>query len=241
MMSIQISPDSVDLAHKVAEHLIALCQQAVRDKGLFTLALAGGSTPKAAYQLLASPGYASQVTWPKVQIFWGDERCVPPNNPESNYRMVRETLLDHIPIPAANIHRMEAELDPSEAARRYEDTLLGVLKNPPRFDLILLGMGTDGHTASLFPGTPALDENSRWVVANFVPKQSSWRLTLTPGTINLAQNIAFIVAGEPKAAPLQQVINGKYLPEIYPSQLVKPQLGHLTWFVDKPAAKLLES
>jgi len=240
MKTIHISDDSFDLAHKVCEHLVGLCQQAVREKGLFTLALAGGSTPKTIYQLLAGSHYTSQVTWSKVQIFWGDERCVPPDHPESNYRMGRETLLDHISIPAANIHRMEAELDPSEAAQRYEDTLLGVLKDPPRFDLILLGMGNDGHTASLFPGTSALDENIHWVAANYVSKLSSWRLTLTPGTINQAQNIAFIVAGESKAFPLQQVINGKYLPDIYPSQLIKPHQGNLTWFVDKLAAKLLE-
>ena len=177
-------------------------------------------------------------------MFWGDERCVPPNHVDSCYRMAREKLLDHVPIPAENIHRMQGEIRPDEAAVRYEDTLRNFFGNDslyPRFDLILLGMGDDGHTASLFPGTNAVLEEKRWVIENYVPAKQMWRITLTKTAINAAANVSFLVSGSGKAQRLQQVIQGDYNQDLLPAQLIQPQNGTLTWFVDQDAASKLTS
>jgi 6-phosphogluconolactonase len=155
------------------------------------VALAGGSTPRAAYALLATEEFAARVDWSRVHVLWGDERCVPPDDPDSNYRMAREALLDKIPIPTENVHRIRGELPPDEAAAAYQAELEAVLGAGGRFDLVLLGMGVDGHTASLFPGTAALHEGERWVVAAFVDKLSAWRVTLTPVVLNAAAQVTF--------------------------------------------------
>jgi 6-phosphogluconolactonase len=239
MDNIRTFSDQHEQALAVAEVFAQTGTHAIATEGRFTVSLAGGSTPKAAYQLLASPDFSTRLDWSKAHIFWGDERCVPPDHPESNYRMACETLIGEVPLPGSNIHRMEGELEPVEAARRYDKGLRTFFGNTPHFDLILLGMGTDGHTASIFPGTSALQETQAWAIANYVDKLSSWRITLTPGILNQARKIIFIVSGENKARPLQQVLMGEYQPEIYPSQLIKPISGNLTWLLDKSAAKFI--
>jgi 6-phosphogluconolactonase len=239
MDNIQIFSDRQELAQAVAEVFVQTGTHAITKEGRFTVSLAGGSTPIAAYQLLGSPGFSTRLDWSKTHIFWGDERCVPPDHPESNYRMACETLIEKVPVPDSNIHRMEGELNPNEAARRYDKNLRNFFGNTPHFDLVLLGMGTDGHTASLFPGSAALHETQAWAIANHVDKLSSWRITLTPTILNQAQKIIFIVSGENKARPLHQVLMGEYQPEVYPSQLIKPFSGRLTWLLDKPAAKFI--
>jgi 6-phosphogluconolactonase len=179
------------------------------------------------------------VDWARVHVFWGDERCVPPDHAESNYRMAREALLDQVSIiPAQNVHRMRGEIDPEEAADGYETDLRACfgVSAPPRFDLILLGMGDDGHTASLFPGAEAIREQARWVAAYYVEKLGAWRLTLTPVVLNAAANVIFLVVGAGKAARLREVLDGPYQPDRLPAQVVRPSDGRLLWMVDQAAS-----
>jgi 6-phosphogluconolactonase len=179
------------------------------------------------------------VDWARVHVFWGDERCVPPDHPESNYRLAREALLDHVPLPPANVHRIPTEQEPVQAAADYEQTLRRFFGpgSVPRFDLVLLGLGTDGHTASLFPGTPAVHEYERWVVAHYVSSLPAWRVTLTPAVLNAADQVTFLVAGEEKAGALKQVLAGPYQPDVLPAQVVRPAGGSLLWLVDDAAAR----
>lgn len=231
---------------RAAELFIQLADQAASSRDRFAVALSGGSTPRALYILLASPQFRSRVPWPKVHIFWGDERCVPPDHPESNYRMAREALLDAVPIPSQNIHRMPGEYeDHARAAAEYERALKTFFKVPedawPRFDLILLGMGDDGHTASLFPETPGFAERERWVADNYVAKLGTHRLTLTAPVINHAANVVFLISGKAKAPVLKEVLEGEYQPHRLPSQLVRPEGGKLLFILDQAAAKELTS
>lgn len=243
---LQIYRDMPALVKAGAEHVVALAQTAIANQGRFTVALSGGSTPRPLYALLASPAYADRLDWSRVFVFWGDERCVSPDHPDSNYRMARETLLDQVPIPQDHIFRMRGELDPAEAAADYERVLRAFFEMRetaegavPCFDLLLQGMGSDGHTASLFPGTEALRERIRWVAANHVEKLGAWRITLTLPVINAAANATFLVAGSDKAAALREVLQGPRQPELYPSQGVQPVNGTLRWLVDENAAALL--
>jgi 6-phosphogluconolactonase len=253
---VQVYPDATTLTHAAAEHFVARAAEAVTARGRFTVALSGGSTPRSTYTLLASADnadrsgrqhpreFAPRVDWPRVHVFWGDERCVPPDHPDSNYRTAHEALLRHVPIPAGNVHRIHGELDPAQAAREYERALLTVFGaspggSPPRFDLVLLGMGSDGHTASLFPGTAAIHERERWVVAHYVPKLSAWRVTLTPAVINAAAQVTFLVAGAGKAKRLRQVLVGPHQPDILPAQIVSPTGGRALWLADAAAASRL--
>lgn len=237
MSEIRIVPDTQQLAAIAAEDIVSLAQEAVEARGKFSVALSGGSTPRALYTLLSAPPYNNQIDWAKVHIFWGDERCVPPDHVDSSYRMANEALLSKVAIPPANIRRMKGESVPAEAAAEYEQLLHKFFpENESRFDLILLGMGDDGHTASLFPGTAALQETERWVVPNYVEVKQMWRLTLTADAINLAANVMFLVAGSDKAERLNMVLRGPYLPDLLPSQLIKPVKGNLTWLVDYAAA-----
>jgi 6-phosphogluconolactonase len=177
------------------------------------------------------------VDWAHVYIFFGDERCVPPEDPDSNYHMAEETLLSHVAIPAANVRRMRGELLPEDAAVDYEQQLKTFFKNdPPRLDVILLGMGDNGHTASLFPGLSAVHEQQRWVVAEEVPEVNMWRISLTPVVLNLAREVVFLVTGEAKASMLQQVLEGPYAPDERPAQIVRPTPGEVIWLVDAAAA-----
>ncbi len=239
MVEIQVYPDSVHLMRAAAEVVTAAGQAAIAAQRRFNLVLAGGETPAALYSLLAADPYAARLDWEAVHVFWGDERCVPPHHPESNYRMARETLLDHVPIPPHNIHRMRGEDDPVQAALVYQDELRAHFNGPPRFDLVLLGMGADGHTASLFPGAPALAERVRLAVAVFATHRGSWRVTLTYPALNAAALAVFLVSGSGKAETLRAVLEGPQRPADLPAQAVRPTSGRLLWLADADAARLL--
>ncbi|MGH9767967.1 MAG: 6-phosphogluconolactonase [Blastocatellia bacterium] len=237
-----ICADGAELARESARRFAELAEVFTNDVGRFTVALSGGSTPKAMFQILAEKPFADSLPWPLFYFFWGDERCVPPDHPDSNFRMAYEPLLSKVPVPRENIFRIPAEeADPQRAAETYSETLRRFFgEDMPHFDLIFLGMGADGHTASLFPGTAALRVNDRIAVANSVEKFQSWRITLTADAINRARNIIFLVAGEDKAPALKEVIQGPRNPELYPSQLIEPFYGTLLWMVDEAAASLLK-
>lgn len=212
------------------------------EKKIFSAALSGGSTPKLLYQILGSPTFAGRVRWQNVHLFQVDERCVPPDHPESNFRMIREVLLDRSPLPGANFHRMPADCpDLDQASRQYAEEMARVLAPQgsewPRLELVLLGMGPDGHTASLFPGTQALDERVLWVRPNYVEKLKVHRLTMTLPVLNAAAHVIFLVSGEDKAEVLRRVLEGP--PGQFPAQGIQPVNGRLSWFVDESAAHLL--
>jgi 6-phosphogluconolactonase len=245
---IRILANVEEIAQAAASEFIHQTAEAVRTKGFFTVALSGGSTPKSLYSLLASESksaFRAQVQWNKVHFFWGDERHVPPDHPDSNYRMAYEVMLSKVPVPPENVHRIKAENpDAGRVAEDYEQVLreffrleLGQL---PRFDLILLGMGPDGHTASLFPGTDVILERKRYVAAPWVEKFNAYRITLTPPALNNAACVIFLVTGEEKAETLRVVLQGDYQPERFPAQLIRPTNGRLLWLVDQAAACLLE-
>ena len=224
-----------DLADAAAKAFAQEATRSIRENGRFAVALAGGLTPKALYELLAAR-YRNALEWSGIHVFFGDERTVPPDHEDSNYRRAYEALLSR--VPAGSVHRMRGELDPREAAVLYEKELAAFFNGPPRFDLVLLGVGEDGHTASLFPHTPALDVNDRWVVENPVQKLGTTRLTLTIPSINAAQKVTFLVAGEGKAEALKEILEGDVHPYDYPAKLVRPAAGP-DWFVDRAAASLL--
>jgi len=228
------------LAEAAALRFINSAQAAIALQGRFSVAVAGGNTPKRVYELLASDSYRGRTEWSSVHIFFGDERCVPPDHQDSNYRMVKESLLSHVPIPTVNVHRMRGEDDPALGARLYEEELRAFFEAAPwpRFDLVLLGMGEDGHTASLFPATAALREKKAWVVANWVEQLKKFRLTLTVPAICHAAHIVFLVTGEAKARRLHEVLSGPRDPERLPAQLIQPVDGSLEWLVDKAAASM---
>ena len=242
---VRIFPDAEAVSRAAAEEFIRRAAKAIAARGRFTVALSGGSTPKRLYELLAEPPLRSQVDWGRVEVFWGDERCVPPDNKESNYHTAREAMLSRLQFPPERVHRMEAERpDRDAAARDYQAVVartFGVAADgpPPAFDLILLGMGPDGHTASLFPDTAALDETTRWVVVNHVPKFAADRLTMTYPILNGAREVLFLVAGADKADRLVEVLEGPPDPRRLPSQRVRPANGLLAWYVDRQAAARL--
>jgi len=231
-----------DISLRAADRLAVLAKEAIRTKGRFTLSLAGGSTPKLLYRLLSSEKYSRKIPWDKVHLFWGDERCVPPGHPDSNYRMVFETLLAAIDIPAENVHPIRGEMGEAGVAD-YEKTLKMNFRvdGPafPCFDLVLLGMGDDGHTASLFPGTPALSEGKAWVSKVFVERLKSMRISLTPPVINNAAEILLLVSGEGKAPALKEVLEGPFDPCRYPAQILLRAKGKVTWLIDEAAGRLL--
>lgn len=239
---ILICADAAELAREAARRFAELAEAFTNDAGRFTVALSGGSTPKAMFQLLAEKPFANSLPWRSICFFWGDERCVPPDHMDSNFRMANDTLLSKVPIPRENVFRIPAEDEDHErAAANYSETLQKFFaEEQPGLDLIFLGMGADGHTASLFPGTTALRVNDRIAVANYVEKFQSWRITLTSGAINRARNIIFLVAGADKAPALKEVIEGPRNPEQYPSQLIEPNYGALLWMIDESAASLLK-
>ncbi len=237
MAQVSVYPDARSLAEAAAGHVAALAGQAIAARGRFALALAGGSTPRPLYERLASPPYAGGIDWTKVQVFFGDERCVPPEDPRSNYAMAKGALLERVPIPGANVHRMRGEDEPERAARGYEGVLERVLGAAP-LDLVLLGMGENGHTASLFPGSALLGEARRRVAAEYVRELAMWRVTLTPVAINAARHVAFLVSGAAKAPMLAQVLEGPRDPARLPAQIVQPA-GELRWLVDAAAAARL--
>jgi len=244
---VRVYPDAVAVAEAAAEVFARAATRAVAENGRFYVALAGGSTPKAVYQLLADDEASGRrkLPWTGIEVFFGDERCVPPDHAESNFRMAHETLLARVPIPAANIHRIRGEMDPQAAAAAYEVELKRVVPSHhamlPRLDLVLLGMGQDGHTASLFPGTPGLQETSHSVVANPGPEPASWRVTLTLPALSAASNVLFLVIGAEKAPMLRRVLQTDAAGASYPAQRVRPTAGWLRWFLDEAAASQLNA
>ncbi len=239
-----VCADAAEVSRKGAELLLKLAKEAVGANRRLSVALSGGSTPKTMFEMLASPPFAGQVPWDSIDLFWGDERCVAPDHKDSNYRMTKEALLDRAPIPAANIRRIPAEkTPPASAAAEYQATLADYFHlkagELPRFDLVYLGMGDDGHTASLFPGTKALAETERFVVQNYVDKFQSYRVTLTADAINNGKCVAFLLAGEGKAGRLKEVLEGPRDPDRLPSQRIAPSNGKLMFVLDKGAARLL--
>lgn len=223
------------LAQVAADRVITLASHAMTRRGRFIMALSGGSTPRPTYRLLADRRRALIIDWSRVELFWGDERCVPPDHPDSNYRMVRRALLDRVGIPTHRVHRIAGELPPYQAAAAYRAELEAVLGEDGRFDVVLLGLGDDGHTASLFPGTAAVEERQQRVVAVYVEKMGAWRITLTLPVINNARHVIFLVSGERKAHVLARIWDGEQLP----ASLVQPVDGTLTWLVDRDAAAAL--
>jgi 6-phosphogluconolactonase len=237
------TPDAT--AQAAAQLFTDAAVKAATARGVARIAISGGTTPKAMFALLADPAgpFLKQVPWDKIELYWVDERCVPPDNVESNYRMTKEAMLSKVPLPAERIHRMEGELEPEVAAARYESTIRNTFKlegaQTPTFDLVLLGMGDDGHTASLFPHTEALNEMSHIVVPNHVPQKDAWRITLTWPVINQGREVAFLIEGAGKAQVLHEVFLGPYQPETYPSQLIRPASGKLALLLDAAAASKL--
>lgn len=251
--SVRIYRDPEELALKAARRFARLADQYVVGCGRFTVALSGGSTPRAMFSLLAEHPFSDTVPWSSIYFFWGDERCVPPDHSDSNYRMANETLLSKVPVPERNIFRIPAEIpEPQRAAEEYTTALkeffaagrsgskpgTAPLSSLPRFDLVFLGMGPDGHTASLFPHSAALQAGEQIAVANYVEKFKAYRITLTAATINNARNVTFLAAGEDKAEALKNVLEGPDDPDLYPSQMIHPSNGTLLWMVDEAAASL---
>lgn len=238
MLHIDKNPEEASRA--LAAFFAQSAVDAVQKQGRFTVALTGGSSPKQLYTRLATSPYKESLPWDKMHIFWGDERSVPFSDAQNNARMTFETLLDYVPIPHNQIYPMSGEIPAAESAIRYEETLQKHFTNqPPQFDLILLGLGENGHTASLFPYTPVLEEKTRWVKEVYLEDQKMYRITLTAPFINQAKQIAFILFSSSKAQVLYDVMKGKYQPELLPAQLIKPVSGELHWFIDEAAAKLV--
>ncbi len=238
---LHVVADAAQLAEEASRFFVQRASEAIAARGVFRVALSGGSTPRALYERLAGE---QSVDWAHVHLFFGDERHVPPDHPDSNYRMVKEALLSRAPIPDANVHRIRTELqDAAEAANDYERAVrsaFGLAQGAwPRFDLVLLGMGPDGHTASLFPDTPVLHERSRIASAVWVVPMQTWRVTLTPPVLNQARAVLFLVSGAEKAETLRAVLEGPADPDRLPAQLIAPTAGATHWFVDAPAAARL--
>jgi 6-phosphogluconolactonase len=242
MAQIEIVPTKDKLIQQAVEIFIRAANEAIRERGVFSVALSGGGTPRPVYEALGDPIQRGRVDWAKVHLFWGDERHVLPTDAQSNYRMVKEALLDQIDIPAANVHRVPAEMEVRMAAFQYEEDLRQFFSGEwPRFDFVFLGMGGDGHTASLFPGSAALNEEHRWFVANYAEGMATWRLTLSAPAINAARLILVMAAGESKAARLKAVLDGPREPYQMPIQMIAPTDGEMIWLVDEAAAGEIEA
>ena len=237
---VRVCADVNELSLRAAEAAVRTINESVQTNDTCSVVLSGGNTPRTLYRLLSSQ-FRDQVPWTKIQIFWGDERYVPPDDPQSNYRMAKETLLDQVPSSTRNVHPMPTSLpDPDVAARDYEKTLRNYFsKDWPRFDLVLLGLGEEGHTASLFPRSPALEETRRWVVGVKAPSEPPLRLTLTLPALTESANIYFLVAGSNKAQALYHVLAGSPDPKSYPASGIRRAGGTVIWWVDREAAARL--
>ena len=239
MTKIEISESAEVLSQAAAERFVRVTTAAARGRGRCAVALSGGSTPGSVYRTLAEEPHISRVPWDRIEFFWGDERHVPPDHPDSNYRAVMESMLSKVPVTVAQIHRMRSEIpDVERAALEYEDAISAVVSGlpVPRFDLILLGLGTDGHTASLFPGTPALAERHRWCTANWVSALNAHRITLTLPVLNAAREIMFIVSGAEKAPIVREVLRDGAPARLLPAHLIQPDNGDVWWMLDRAAA-----
>jgi 6-phosphogluconolactonase len=241
-MTVAIYPDAETLSSEAARYVVRIANESIVTHGRFTLALAGGSTPKKLYGLLASEPYRDQINWALVEIFWSDERCVPPDSEDSNYHLAEEVLLSKVPIPPSQIHRMPADTtDRDAAALAYTDEMQQVFGTDgiPKFDLLQLGMGPEGHTASLFPHQASLKELRRLVMPVDVPKPPPPRLTFTPPLLNAAIHVLFLVTGQDKADAVQAILEGENKPDDYPAQIIQPPEGEVTWMLDMAAASKL--
>ena len=236
---VRVFADREELSRAAAAHVVSLSRTA-KASGRFALALSGGSTPGRFYSLLGAPPYRDVIDWPSVHLFWADERCVPPDHPESNFKLVRDALLSKVALPGGNIHRIIGEVGPERAARDYEETIRTFFGPAlfPVFDLIVLGMGEDGHTASLFSGSPALRERSRTATAVVLEPPKPGRVTLTLPVFNRAAQILFLAAGRTKAAAVHEILEDGN-PKQYPAGRVQPDRGRVTWMIDREAASLL--
>lgn len=239
---LNILPSTEEIFQEAARLFVAAAHEAIEQKGYFTVALTGGSSPEGLYRLLSEDEYKNRIDWSKVLVFWGDERWVPLNDELSNAKMSRETLLKNVPVLPANVFPMfEEGIEPEDFASKYSNLLKEKLGDAGVMDLILLGMGGDGHTASLFPGTAVLNEKEKWVAAYYLDAQQMYRITLTAPFLNKARKIIVITFGDAKAEALKEVLEGAYTPSVYPSQLLDPTDGELLFLVDEKAARLLNN
>jgi len=241
-MQLHIFQDAEALSDAVAEWIADAIQTTLQQKDHFTIALSGGSTPQRLHKILAASPYKERIDWSKLHVFWGDERAVPFEDGRNNAKMAYDTLLNFVPVPADQIHVMRTDIGPEESAAEYEKILHQYFPESPAstsFDLVLLGMGDDGHTLSLFPGTAVVHEEKAWAKAYFLKAQDMYRITLTKIIVNRSARVAFLTTGAGKAHALNEVLHGAYNPDLYPSQEIKP-VGELHWFVDKAAASALK-
>jgi 6-phosphogluconolactonase len=239
--NLQVYPTVDQLNRAAAAFIIDLARKATELTGRFVISLSGGNTPGQLYALLAQPPFLRQMPWTETYIFWGDERCVPLEDKRNNAHMALSVLLNKTEIPPSNIYRMQVDLPPDKAAVLYEKKMKEFFEEEaPRFDLVLLGLGEHGHTASLFPGTPVIHEKAKGIRKVYVEEQNEFRITMTAPLINLAHHILFLVTGESKAEVLKTIFTAPYQPDIYPAQLINPQDGQLVWFADKQATALVE-
>ena len=239
---VRIFEDLNALSHAAADAFILASADSIGHRGRFLVALSGGSTPVPLYKLLGAPPYVGQVDWPVTHVFWADERCVPVEDLENSYRRVHDILLGRVPIPATNVHRILSDLQPEEAAVDYQRTLKEFASPPldwPRFDLVLLGMGSDGHTASLFPGSEVTPTASALAVTGHYEHRPATRVTLSPAVLSAAREVLFLVSGEGKAEVLKRVLYGESQPKVLPAQRIRPLDGSVTWMVDRAAASQL--
>ncbi|BAV09859.1 6-phosphogluconolactonase [Filimonas lacunae] len=237
-MQLHISENLDKLSTGVADWLVQYIKQVLQKQDRFTIALSGGSTPKKLHELLVTDKYRNEIEWSKLHFFWGDERYVPLTDERSNAKMAYDTLLNHVPVNEAQIHIMRPDVAPEESAAEYEKLLHNYFDGKPTtFDLVLLGMGDDGHTLSLFPGkTEVIHEQKLWAISLWLESQNMYRITLTAPVVNKAACVVFLAAGANKTTVLKEVITGAYNPDLYPSQVIKPESGQLIWFVDQAAA-----
>ncbi len=239
-MRLNIYDSKEKLSEEMTSWMCDLINSTLQDQEFFTLALSGGETPQMLYKKLASEEYKEKINWKRVHIFWGDERVIPFDDDRNNAKMAFKNLINQITIPPAQVHKMRVDIEPLFAAKDYENVLQTYFGNTEKsFDLILLGVGDDGHTLSLFPGSLVVDEKQHWVNAVYNEKQKMYRITLMPSIVNKASHIAFMVTGENKSEILYRIIEGQYEPNVLPAQLIKPENGELRWFLDKVAAEKL--
>ncbi|MEO5649318.1 MAG: 6-phosphogluconolactonase [Ginsengibacter sp.] len=241
-MNLHIFKNKEELSYQLALWICGLIKETLIKQEHFTLVLSGGETPKLLFKKLASQEFKDKIDWKRIRIFWGDERVVPFDDSRNNAKMAFDILLDHVDVPADNIHIMRTDVEPVFSAEAYEKILQRYFSHTPgSFDLVLLGMGDDGHTLSLFPGSPIIEDTTHWVNSVYNAKQEMYRITLMPALVNKASKIVFMVDGAKKAKILQQVLEAEYNPTQLPAQIIKPKEGALHWFLDEAAAHELHS
>lgn len=241
-MKLHIYKDEDEMSSRLAHWMCTLIDTVLKEQEYFTLAISGGETPKALFKKLASKDISSRINWKRIHIFWGDERVVPFNDERNNAKAAYDLLINHIDIPAGNVHIMRTDTEPNFAVDAYRKMLRTFFDNASlSFDLVLLGMGNDGHTLSLFPGSPIIEDHKYWVNSVYSAKQKMFRITLMPDLVNRASNVVFMVSGKAKAITLHKVIEGEYTPSKLPAQIIKPQKGELHWFLDEDAAGKLRN